>query len=118
MSADPIGATTVNMKNEILQNFEIVFFPVLHLVTLACVSYYQLVSVHPVVINVPCESGNTPLHWAAREGNSKICEVLLSKGASKDIKNSDGRTPEQEAKYKNKDSVAKLIWEYPDQTKH
>ena len=41
----------------------------------------------------------------------------MSKGASKDIRNSDGDTPEQEAKDNNKDSVSKLVPEYPDQTK-
>ena len=79
--------------------------------------WYTLASVHSVVINVSGESGNTPLHWAAYKGHSKICDVLLSKGASKDIRNSDGDTPEQEAKDNNKDSVAKLIREYPNQTK-
>ena len=76
-----------------------------------------MLSRDPVVINVPCESGNTPLYWAAYKGHSKICDVLLSKRASKDIRNSDGDTPEQEAKYNNNDAVAKLILEYPNQTK-
>ena len=69
------------------------------------------------MINVPDNTGDTPLHNAAYKGYSKLCEVLLSRGASKDIKNDNGRTPEQEAKYNKKDSVAKLIREYPDQTK-
>ena len=55
--------------------------------------------------------------YAARNGHYKICELLLEKGASKDIKNNDGETPEQEARYYYHDAVAKLIREYPNHTK-
>ena len=42
--------------------------------------------------------------------------TTFGKGASKDIKNNDGRTPEEEAKYWN--AVAELIRDYPNHTKN
>ena len=30
--------------------------------------------------------GETPLHWAAREGHVEVCDFLLKKGADKEAK--------------------------------
>ena len=72
----------------------------------------MLLDKDPALRDIPDNYGNTPLYWAAFSGHYKLCELLLSKGASKDKKNSDGRTPEQEAKYWNHDVVAKFIRDY------
>ena len=76
-----------------------------------------LLNKNPEVINVPYIRGDTPLHSAAWKGHYNICELLLEKGASKDIINKDGRTPEQEAKDWKHYEVANLIRDYPNHTK-
>lgn len=45
--------------------------------------------------------GNTALHFAVAQGNSQLVEVLLSKGASKRIKNhyAQGITPTQVSRH-------------------
>ena len=73
-----------------------------------------LLDKNPEVINVPNDYGVTPLHWAAYKGHYNICELLLEKGASKNIKGNNGRTPKQAAKDEYHDAVAKLIQEYPN----
>ena len=49
---------------------------------------------------------NTPLHLAATYHQLKIVQILLNNGARKDLKNRDGKTPEEvaiEMKSKNRD---------------
>ncbi|VDM60581.1 unnamed protein product [Angiostrongylus costaricensis] len=38
-------------------------------------------------------SPRTALHWAARRGHESICLLLLRSGFSRELKDSDGRTP-------------------------
>ena len=44
-------------------------------------------------VNIKDENGNTPLHVAVQQGNVKVVEVLLNKGANVNVKNSVGETP-------------------------
>lgn len=37
--------------------------------------------------------GNTPLFYAARTGRSKICKLLIEKGALKNVRNANGESP-------------------------
>ena len=41
----------------------------------------------------PDRHGNTPLHWAARAGDSAVAEVLLVRNTPLDTKNEQGETP-------------------------
>ena len=38
-------------------------------------------------------SGETPLHWAARFGQSQVAELLIAEGADVNAKNVVGQTP-------------------------
>ena len=42
---------------------------------------------------------NTALHFAAANGHSKLCKLLLSRGASLDARNIGGRDPEARARF-------------------
>lgn len=42
--------------------------------------------------NAADDDGNTPLHWAAARGNSRMCEALLAHGVSVDQCDNKGRT--------------------------
>lgn len=39
----------------------------------------------PEAINCQNEEGNTPLHWAAVNGNTNIVEILIRSGANPDV---------------------------------
>lgn len=49
-------------------------------------------------INYPINSGETPLHLAAKKGLVSIIQLLLEYGADQTIKNSSGKTPLEVAK--------------------
>lgn len=49
-------------------------------------------------VNAANNLGNTALHYAALQGNERIVEFLVSKGAKLDVKNKQGRTPAEVAK--------------------
>jgi ankyrin repeat protein len=57
-----------------------------------------LVEQFPELINKKNFAGYTPLHFAVERGNLEMIKYLLSKNASKMIKNKDGLTPWQLAK--------------------
>jgi len=44
-------------------------------------------------VNVKDLYGGTPLHVAARNGDREIVELLLAKGARRDARDSNGKTP-------------------------
>lgn len=51
----------------------------------------------------------TPLHGAAAKGNVKCVELLLAKGANKEIRNGAGRTPKQTAEKLGHSECARLL---------
>ena len=55
---------------------------------------------------------NSVLHYSAKVGNLKMTRFLLSQGASKVLKNSDDKTPEQVALDNNHEEIAKVIADY------
>merc|ERR1712232_1360072 len=44
-------------------------------------------------VNISDEAGDSPLHWAIREGHPAIVKILLHEGADKNARNEDGETP-------------------------
>ena len=53
--------------------------------------------------------GRTALHLAAANGNSKMCKLLLSRGASLDARNEGGDDPEAGARLNNWPTTANLL---------
>jgi len=51
----------------------------------------------------------TPLHGAAAKGNPKCIELLLAKGANKEIRNGAGRTPRETAEKFGHSECARLL---------
>lgn len=49
-------------------------------------------------VNAVNNTGNSALHYAAQNGNERIVEYLMGKGANTDVKNKQGRTPGELAK--------------------
>lgn len=56
-----------------------------------------IVKVPGVNLDVQTPGGNTPLHYAALNRNSKIIKILVSAGANPKIKNDQGQSPLFEA---------------------
>ena len=56
-------------------------------------SVIRLLSIRNINVNVKDVSGNTPLHWAARNGHVEITRLLLQNGAEVNAKNNYGNTP-------------------------
>ncbi|MGH9332103.1 MAG: ankyrin repeat domain-containing protein, partial [Vicinamibacterales bacterium] len=59
-------------------------------------------------VNAVNNLGNTALHYAAQQGNERIVEFLIGKGAKLDLKNKQGRTPAEVAKGRAADLLNKL----------
>ncbi len=53
----------------------------------------KLVEENPSLVNAKDDSGNTPLHYAARSKKTEVCRFLLEHGANVDATNKQGRTP-------------------------
>ena len=51
----------------------------------------------------------TSLHWAALEGHKEIVELLIAKGATVDVKKTDGWTPLHEATRKGHKEIVELL---------
>lgn len=62
-------------------------------------------------INQPDETGNTPLHWAAQEGDIEIVKLLLKHGAKVDATSAWGNTPLLRAVPGNQVKVAAVLLE-------
>ena len=56
-----------------------------------------------------CPYHLTALHWAARYNRSDVTEVPLEHRASTNIKDSDGRTPIDDARGWNKEAEVRLL---------
>jgi hypothetical protein len=52
-----------------------------------------LLTVKDIDVNIANNQGNTPLHTAVSRGDEVFVQLLLVKGAQKDIKNKKGRSP-------------------------
>ena len=52
------------------------------------VSALHLLNEHAIDIDVTDSDGNTMLHWAAAIRNKQLFQILIDKGANKNIKNS------------------------------
>ena len=63
----------------------------------------------PSIIDIPDAKGNSPLHYAAMKGHIEMAKLLLINGASKHLKNSDDKSPEQVAIDNNHEDIAELI---------
>ncbi len=53
----------------------------------------SLVDADPALVGAKDKGGETPLHWAAFNGNPDLVRFLLNKGADVDAKNARGLTP-------------------------
>lgn len=53
----------------------------------------KLVEENPSLVNAKDDSGNTPLHYAAKNEKTEVCRFLLEHGANVDATNEHGRTP-------------------------
>ena len=53
--------------------------------------------------------GRTALHYAAVENHSKMCKLLLSRGASLDARNNDGDDPEAMARRRGQSTLPDLL---------
>ena len=62
-----------------------------------CQILAEIVKKPGVNLNVKTSGGNTPLHFAAINGNNKIIKILLDAGADPKIKNDAGQTAYFEA---------------------
>ena len=60
-------------------------------------------------INVKTNYGSTPLHNASYQGHLEIVKYLLSKGANKEIRRSDGDSPLDFAKEKKYKEIIYLL---------
>ena len=54
-------------------------------------------------------SGWTPLHWAAKDGNVTIAQLLVSHGADVNVKDKAGQTPLHRAAYWGKLQVVDFL---------
>jgi ankyrin repeat protein len=54
-------------------------------------------------------SGWAPLHWAAKDGNLPICQLLVSRGADVNIRDRSGQTPLHRAAYWGKLQVVDFL---------
>ena len=57
------------------------------------------------------KDGNTPLHWAARDGRKTVVELLLKHDADVHMTNKDGSTPLHLAASYGRTDVVKLLLE-------
>jgi hypothetical protein len=56
-------------------------------------SSFLLVLLSPSEVNARNNDGSTPLHWAAKWGNTKTAKLLGELGADPEARNNSGRTP-------------------------
>lgn len=67
------------------------------------------------MVDVNCEDGNngqmTPLYRAAYNGNKKVVQILLDKGAEPNVVDQVGWTPLHEAAFRGYKEVAQLLLE-------
>ena len=67
----------------------------------------------PELINAKCGSlGDTPLHYAARQGRREVVEFLCTNGADINAQNKFGHTPLYYAIEKNHKEVVDILRKY------
>ena len=62
-------------------------------------------------LNIQNYAGNTPLHWAAMNGQKEVAYYLAEKGADVLIKNNNGKFAAQEAFEKNFYDISEFLVE-------
>ena len=60
-------------------------------------------------VNAVNNTGSSALHYAAQQGNEKMVEYLMAKGAKSDIKNKQGRTPAELARGRATELFIKIV---------
>lgn len=59
-------------------------------------------------VNAKDNNGNTPLHWAAKDGQKEVAALLIEKGADVNAKDEDG-TPLLIAKKQGNSDLVELL---------
>ena len=57
--------------------------------------------------------GDTPLHWAAKEGHLDVCKLIIANVDNKHPVNISGRTPKDLADHRKHVEVSQLFQSYP-----
>lgn len=68
-------------------------------------------------IDVQDSKGNTPLHYATIQSNSKLVEYLLKRGANTHLKNSDNKTALHEAESRSFMSIIRILKDHSKERK-
>jgi len=80
----------------------IYYFAIIESIELAKFTYDQahkldrmqeILTVTPGLVSATDENGDTLLHHAAFNGNLRMCDVLMARGANKTARNGDDQTP-------------------------
>ena len=64
---------------------------------------------HFIIIDVPSETGMTPLHYACQNGNIEIANLLIDLGANINLKDNKGNTCLHYAVYSGNNSLVKKL---------
>ena len=77
----------------------------------ACGSYEaaEALCAHGAELDTRNNYQNTPLIWAAYQGHTKICEMLLALGADPSLKGYEGKTALDVARQFNEPECAALL---------
>lgn len=85
---------------------------------LDCVEYLlQLIAANPTLqplVNAKNESGNTPLHWAALNGQLEVVKLLCEAGAEPLMKNEAGHDSYYEAQANEQEDIVDYLLEKYD----
>ncbi|MCC2668277.1 MAG: ankyrin repeat protein, partial [Armatimonadetes bacterium] len=68
----------------------------------------ELLAAYPALVHLRDADGDTPLHYAAGKGHTKVLKLLLEFGADVNAQNPNGETPLHQAVRGEQDKVAEL----------
>lgn len=73
----------------------------------------RIVSARPEALEArDAKQGNTPLHWAARQGHYDVARILLKKGANPNSRTRDGYTPLRDAAFRGNTRIVQLLLDF------